>query len=126
MTGPTPIARTVRGSVLAPEEFAAVVRWSGACSGNGLRDAAVCLALGTGARPCEIREARVEDLDLNGCTFYVRRPKGADTYGARRTVPIHPEVRGTLSLYISPSGLSSSDLLFGVDGHAPSSNTLGV
>lgn len=122
-----PIARKVRDSVLTSEEFAAIVRWSGSRTGSGLRDAAaICLALGTGARPCEIREARVEDLDLAGCTFYVRRPKGADTYGDRRTVPVRPEVRGILSLYISSSGLSPSDLLFGVDGHAASSNTLGI
>ena len=122
-----PIARKVRGSVLTPDEFAAIVRWSGSCTGGDLRDATtVCLALGTGARPCEIREARVEDLNLIGCTFYVRRPKGADTYGACRTVPVRPEVRGILSLYISSSGLSPTDLILGVDGHAASSNTLGI
>ncbi len=122
-----PMYRKARGSVLLESEFTAIIKYAGTCSGSDLRDAAsVCFALGTGARPCEIREARVCDLDLAGGTFYVRRPKGGDSYGAKRTVPVRPEVRGILSLYISSAGLGSDDLIFGIGGSVVSSNSLGV
>ncbi len=119
--------RKSRGPVLEEEEFAAIIRYAGTCSGSDLRDAAsVCFALGTGARPCEIREAVVSDLDLSRGTFYVSRPKGGDSYGSRRTVPVRPEVRGILSLYIRNEELRPNDLIFGIGGSAVSSNSLGV
>ncbi len=122
-----PMYRKSRGPVLEEDEFAAIVRYAGTCTGSDLRDAAsVCLALGTGARPCEIREARVSDLDLSNGTFYVRRPKGGDSYGSRRTVPVRPEVRGILSLYIRNGGLRPEDLIFGIGGSVVSSNSLGI
>lgn len=75
-----PMYRKSRGSVLEEDEFAAIIRYAGTCSGTDLRDAAsVCFALGTGARPCEIREAIVSDLDLTAGTLYIRRPKGGET-----------------------------------------------
>lgn len=122
-----PMYRKSRGPVLEEEEFAAIIRYAGTCSGSDLRDAAsVCFALGTGARPCEIREAVVSDLDLSRGTFYVSRPKGGDSYGSRRTVPVRPEVRGILSLYIRNEELRPNDLIFGIGGSAVSSNSLGV
>ena len=122
-----PMYRKSRGPVLEEDEFAAIIRYAGTCTGSDLRDAAsVCLALGTGARPCEIREARVSDLDLTNGTFYIRRPKGGDSYGSRRTVPVRPEVRGILSLYIRNEGLCPDDLIFGIEGSVVSSNSLGI
>lgn len=122
-----PMYRKSRGTVLEEEEFAAIIRYAGTCSGSDLRDAAsVCFALGTGARPCEMREARVDDLDLVAGTLYIRRPKGNDSYGTRRTVPVRPEVRGILSLYIRSEELCPEDLIFSVNGAVVSSNSLGV
>ena len=69
---------------------------------------------------------RVSDLDLANGTFYVRRPKGGDSYGSRRTVPVRPEVRGTLSLYIRNGGLRPDDLIFGIEESVVSSNSLGI
>ena len=69
---------------------------------------------------------RVSDLDLANGTFYVRRPKGGDSYGSRRTVPVRPEVRGILSLYIRNGGLRPEDLIFGIGGSVVSSNSLGI
>ncbi len=122
-----PMYRKSRGPVLEEGEFAAIIKYAGTCSGTDLRDAAaVCFALGTGARPCEIREARVSDLDLAAGTLYIRRPKGGDSYGSKRTVPVRPEVRGILSLYIRNEDLRPNDLIFGINGDTVSSNTLGV
>lgn len=122
-----PMYRKSRGSVLEEDEFNEIIRYAGTCSGSDLRDAAsVCFALGTGARPCEIREAIVSDLDLYSGVLFIRRPKGGDSYGSKRTVPVRPEVRGILSLYIQSEGLRPNDLIFGIEGCVVSSNSLGV
>ncbi len=121
-----PAYRKVRGSVLSRDEFDLIIRYAGTCSGDDLRNAAcVCFALGTGARTSEIRSALVEDLDLVNGTLYIREPKGVNSYGIKRIVPVRPEVRGILSLFILPAGMDPKDPIFGISGAPVSLNSLG-
>ena len=122
-----PAYRKVRGSVLSRDEFDSIIRYAGTCTGDDLRNVAcVCFALGTGARSCEIRSCQVKDLDLVNGTLVIRQPKGVNSYGIKRIVPVRPEVRGILSLYVQSMSLSSEDPIFGISGAPVSSNTLGV
>ena len=47
-----------------------------------------------------IRLANVEDVDTTMWTFDIIHVKGEGTYGLPRTVPLHPDVREILSLYL--------------------------
>lgn len=51
------------------------------------------LAFSTGARPKEAVLARVEDLDLQKRTFYVRHPKGEESWATPSEVPL---IRGDM------------------------------
>ena len=62
--------------------------------------ALVMMAITTGTRNKEIRLANVEDVDTTMWTFDIIHVKGEGTYGLPRTVPLHPDVREILSLYL--------------------------
>jgi len=47
----------------------------------------------TGLRPSEMRTLKFEDIDLATWTFQVSAPKGADSYGRKRTVGIPQIIR---------------------------------
>ena len=44
----------------------------------------------TGLRPSELRLSEIGDMDTESWTLYVRHPKGEESYGRKRTVPILP------------------------------------
>ena len=121
-----PVQGKSRGSVIERPEFDRIVSYADRCDGADLRDAAaVLLCLGSGLRPCEIREARVSDLDIGASTMYVRRPKGGDSWGMNRTVPVRPEVRSVLARYVL--GRAPDSYLFpSPKGGRVSENSLGV
>lgn len=48
----------------------------------------IALIFGIAGRPKEIIEARMEDLNLEEESFYVRHPKGEGSYGSRQWIPI--------------------------------------
>ncbi len=62
--------------------------------------ALVMMAITTDTRNKEIRLANVEDVDTTMWTFDIIHVKGEGTYGLPRTVPLHPDVREILSLYL--------------------------
>ncbi len=62
--------------------------------------ALVMMAVTTGTRNKEIRLANVEDVNTTMWTFDIIHVKGEGTYGLPRTVPLHPDVREILSLYL--------------------------
>jgi integrase/recombinase XerD len=62
--------------------------------------ALVLMAITTGTRNKEIRLANVEDVNTTLWTFDIIHVKGEATYGMPRTVPLHPDVREILTLYL--------------------------
>lgn len=62
--------------------------------------ALVMMAITTGTRNKEIRLANVEDVNTTLWTFDIIHVKGEATYGMSRTVPLHPDVREILTLYL--------------------------
>lgn len=123
-----PVRGKVRNPVVEKEDLARIVRASDEAVGRDLRSfAAVLLAFGSGMRPCEIRAALICDVDLVANTVFVRRPKGGDSWGIRRTVPLRPECRGVLARYVMTLDGPGSGLLFpNPDGREVSENTLRV
>ncbi len=121
-----PVQGKERHPVVERGEFDTVMRAASTAEGPDLKKyAVVCLAFGTGLRPCEMRAARIADLDLGKNTMFVRRPKGGDTWGFLRTVPVRPECRGVLARYVLTLNGESSDYLFpNPTGKEVSENTL--
>lgn len=62
--------------------------------------ALVLMSITTGTRNKEIRFADVKDVDTTLWTFDIIHVKGEATYGMPRTVPLHPDVRRILTLYL--------------------------
>ncbi len=62
--------------------------------------ALVMMSITTGTRNKEIRLANVEDVNTTLWTFDIIHVKGEATYGLPRTVPLHPDVRRILTLYL--------------------------
>jgi integrase/recombinase XerD len=54
----------------------------------------------TGLRPKELRLAHVDDIDTSEWNFWVRHPKGEDSYGRQRDVFIPSEVRPDVIEYL--------------------------
>ena len=54
----------------------------------------------TGLRPSELRTLRFEDVDLVNGEIRVSRPKGENTYGKHRTVPILEHIRPAVEEFI--------------------------
>lgn len=81
--------------------------------------ALVILYISTGARNKEIRLAELGDLDTENWRLVIRHPKGEDTYGATRTVPVPKAARPIVSLYLEARelwlidrGITSRSLFF--------------
>ncbi len=53
----------------------------------------LALTFATGIRPKEFIKAELTDLDLKGCRFYVRHPKGEESWGSPQWIPI---IRGDM------------------------------
>jgi len=62
--------------------------------------ALVALCISTGVRPVEVRYADVNDLFTDTWDLDIRRPKGFETYGEPRTVPIPPYAKSILTRYL--------------------------
>lgn len=62
--------------------------------------ALVLLSIRSGNRNKEVRLANVDDLDTKNWVFHIIHVKAEDTYGQPRVVPIHPDVRPILSIYL--------------------------
>lgn len=54
----------------------------------------------TGIRNQELRLAHVEDININEWTFWVRHPKGENTYGRKRIVYIPEPIRPIVNEYL--------------------------
>ena len=50
----------------------------------------------TGLRPSELRTEKLSDIDLDTWTLVVSHPKGAESYGRKRTIPILEPARQPL------------------------------
>ena len=74
--------------------------------------AEVCFALGMGPRTQEIMHAKVEYLMPDLSAIFLDHVKGMGTYGQCRTVPIRPECRPILELWLKVRSPSSSPYLF--------------
>ena len=61
----------------------------------------IVLSLATGARANEFRNFKVEDFDLSSCRALIRVPKGIDSWGHVRTVPIRPEFIDTIRIFVT-------------------------
>lgn len=95
--------------------------------------ALVILYIATGARNKEIRLAELGDLDTANWRLTIRHPKGEDTYGATRTVPVPASARPIMVSYLNvreewllDHGLTSRALFFAMDSDhgALSSNSV--
>ena len=60
----------------------------------------VLLCLNAGTRNKEIRLANVEDLDIANWVLHIVHVKGEDSYGQTRDVPIPPEIRQLVSIFL--------------------------
>jgi len=77
------------------------------------------LAANTGARMIEIRNMKVEDVDVNTWEIFLRVVKGMNKYGKQRLVPILPSAKKIVRAYIErldawkeAHGLSENGYLF--------------
>lgn len=87
--------------VIESDDFRKVIESAEVVPSDGLRPyAVVAFAFGTGLRPCEIRSTLIRDVSINDRTVYVRRPKGVETWGNPRYVPIRPECLGVIARWM--------------------------
>lgn len=89
--------------------------------------AEVLFAIGTGPRTQELQHAKLRYLDADLDSIFFDHVKGQGTYGQTRTVPIRPEVRPILRLWLRVRCkiCSSSEYLFpSKDGRYLSTNSL--
>lgn len=54
----------------------------------------------TGLRPSELRQARFDDLNTRDMTIRVSHPKGAGSYGEKRTVSIMPQAEESVRQFL--------------------------
>lgn len=54
----------------------------------------------TGLRAGELRKAHLVDIDTNRWTFYIRHPKGENSWGNKATIPIIPSLRPYVLEYL--------------------------
>jgi len=81
------------------------------------------LAYGAGLRTQEVQYAKAAFLDHDAKTIFLDHVKGQGSYGQCRTVPIRPECRPTILLWMSIR--PNNKLLFtNYDGNALSTNSL--
>jgi len=69
-------------------------------------------AFGTGSRTQELQFAELDNLSPDLMSIRFTHVKGMDTYGEPRTVPIRPEVRPILELYLKVRRPSDSGYIF--------------
>lgn len=81
-------------------------------------------AYGTGSRTLEMKHAKLRYLSDDLCFMFFDCVKGAGTYGETRTVPVRPEVRQTLGLYLRTRSVQSQYLFPNSKGNYLSTNTL--
>lgn len=89
-----------------------------------IRCYAECLfAFGTGSRTIELKNAKTRHLsdDLHFMFFDV--VKGSATYGEVRTVPVRPEVREIIQLYLTTREMRSQFLFPNKNGEKMSTNS---
>jgi integrase/recombinase XerD len=60
----------------------------------------VLLCLNAGTRNKEIRLAEVDDLDTENWVLHIEHVKGEDSYGQSRDVPIPPEIRQLVRIFL--------------------------
>ncbi|MFA6718644.1 MAG: tyrosine-type recombinase/integrase [Prevotella sp.] len=81
-------------------------------------------AYGTGPRTQELQHAKYKFLDNDCVSVFFDHVKGGDSYGQCRTVPVRPEVRPTLQLWMSIRNSDSVYLFPNKDGGFLSTNSL--
>lgn len=88
-----PPKKETRLDVLDPRDIERIREFAdGDHDFQGLRAcASVMIPLATGLRPQEVRYVRDVDFDARLTELRVAHPKGMDTYGLVRVVPIHPD-----------------------------------
>ncbi len=86
--------------------------------------AEVLFAYGTGARTIELQHAKNKFLEQDLTCIFVDHVKGMETYGQARTVPIRPEVRPTLRLWLTVRSDTSDYLFHNQVGQPLSTNSL--
>ena len=85
----------------------------------------VTISLGAGLRPQEVRFVREDDFSEDLSELTVTHPKGADTFGEVRTVPVHPRTSAVAGRYLGlfRSRGMSGYLFQGPHGDPVASNT---
>ena len=97
-----PSKKETRLGVLEPGEIAAIVRFSeGEHDYRGLRACvSVMISLAAGLRPQEVRHVMDSDFSADLSELRVGHPKGGDSYGLVRVVPVHPSAVPVIRRYL--------------------------
>jgi integrase len=97
-----------RGTALLAGEVAKLIE-NAPARGRARNQALWALGFGTGARPCEARSARWEEIQLDRAAWHVA---GEKTDGADRVVPLLPETVKVLTDYWHARGKPASGWMF--------------
>ena len=97
-----PPKKETRLGVLEPKEVATIIRFSeGEHDYRGLRSCvSVLISLAAGLRPQEVRYVMDIDFSEDLSELRVGHPKGGDSYGLVRVVPIHPSAVPVIRRYL--------------------------
>lgn len=122
--------RRVRLPVTERPDFNKIVKCANGFSASGdLRSiraiAETMLAYCAGLRTQELQHSKLRFLDKEFRFLYLDRVKGQGTYGMTRTVPIRPEVRHIMTVYLSVRKSDSEYLFPNPAGGYLATNTLG-
>ena len=91
--------------ILSSDQISAIKSHVSNCTTKDLRPwMPIVLSLATGARANEFRNYKVEDFDLSARRAVIRVPKGIDSWGHVRTVPIRPEFLDVIGIYLEYIG----------------------
>jgi len=100
-----PVSSRDRLPVLTSSEYAAIRHSIGEAVESGdyrrIRSWALfSIILACGLRTKEVRLMPRTDVDVDQWLVTVRHPKGENTYGSLRVVPVHPEFRAVIAAYL--------------------------
>jgi len=84
------------------------------------------LAYCAGLRTQELQHSKVRNLDKDFRYIFLEHVKGMGTYGTARTVPIRPEIKHIMTVYLSIRDSDSEFIFPNKDGTYLSTNALGV
>jgi len=98
-----PKKKEERIPILSEQEFDRIMRYclrKGQTFNDLKASAAVTFAICGGLRPQEVQNIREENLDLPAMLVHLQHVKGMNSYGVRRTVPLHPAAEMVLAEYM--------------------------